>query len=231
MFSMKSKLRLIGAFAALATLALAISCRGFFVNPTLTSLAIGPANLTLTPSTPGCSGCTYQMVATATYSDGSTSNVTGHALWTSSNTSVANFTSPGFLTAGTLQALGDTLPGTTSVSASDGTVSSSAETVNVCPTVESMTLTVSASSSGTGGNSVSVTGGSPVYFVMMATFNGVTGSQDVTDNVTWTIGNTAALPSISDGTGDTVSDQTGTFTVFGTLCGATSNTVSVTTTS
>ena len=34
MFSGKQKLRVIGAFAALATLALNVSCTGFFVNPT-----------------------------------------------------------------------------------------------------------------------------------------------------------------------------------------------------
>ncbi len=42
MSSKKSKLRLLGAFAALATLALAVSCPGFFVNPTLTAIAVGP---------------------------------------------------------------------------------------------------------------------------------------------------------------------------------------------
>ncbi len=41
--SLKSKLRLICAFAALATLALAVSCRGFFVKPTLSSLVVTPA--------------------------------------------------------------------------------------------------------------------------------------------------------------------------------------------
>ena len=232
MSSKKSNFRIIAAIAALATLAVAASCRGFFVNPTLTSLAIGPANLTLSPSTSGCSNCSYQMAATATYSDGSTGNVTGQALWTSSNTAVANFTAPGLLVAGSLQALGDNLPGTTSVSASDGTVSSSSETVSVCPTVEGMmTLTVSTSSTGPGGSSVSVTGGTTIYFFMTATFSGVTGTQTVTDDVTWTIGNTSALPSISDGAGLTVSGTPSVFTVYGTLCGATSNTVSVTTTS
>jgi hypothetical protein len=226
MSSPKSKLRLFCAFATLALFAVAsMSCRGFFVNPTITSLAIGPSNLTLAPS------ASYQMVATATYDDGSTGTVTGQALWTSTSTSVANFTSPGLLVAGSLQALGDTLPGTTSVSASDGSVSSSAQTVNVCPTVESMTLTVSTSPSGTGGNSVTVGPDIVLYFTVMATFNGVTGSQSVASSVTWTIGNTAALPTITDGQGTTVEGSPGTFTVYASLCGANSNTVSVTTTS
>lgn len=222
---MKWNLRVFAAFAVLGMMALAVSCRGFFVNPTVTSLAIGPANLTLAPST------SYQMSATATYSDGSTADVTGQSLWSSTNTGVANFVSPGKLQAASLQSLGNTLPGTTSVSASDGTVSSSSQTVNVCPTVESMMLTVSTSSSGTGGSSVSVPGNTAVYFTVTATFNGVTGTQTVTDSVTWTIGNTSALPSITNGTGTTVSNNAGTFTVFATLCGINSNTVSITTTS
>ena len=43
MSSTKHKLRLAGAFAALATLALAVSCRGFFTNPTFTTLSISPS--------------------------------------------------------------------------------------------------------------------------------------------------------------------------------------------
>ena len=38
MSSKQQRIRLVGAFAALATLALAVSCKGFFVNPTLTSI-------------------------------------------------------------------------------------------------------------------------------------------------------------------------------------------------
>ncbi len=220
-----SKFRLLGAFAVLGALALAASCRGFFVNPTISSLAIGPTNLTLAP------GTSYQMVATATYSDGSTNTVTGQSVWSSSSPNVANFTAPGLLAAASLESLGSTLPGTTSVSASDGAVSSSAQTVNVCPTVQSMTLTVSTTTSGTGGSSVSVTGGTTIYFTVLATFSGVTGSQSVTDSVTWNIGNTSALPSISDGSGTTVSGNASTFTVSASLCGSNSNNVTVTTTS
>ena len=40
MSSTKNKLRLAGAFAFLATLALTISCTGFFVNPTVSSITI-----------------------------------------------------------------------------------------------------------------------------------------------------------------------------------------------
>jgi len=216
----KQKLRLAGAFAAFATLALAVSCTGFFVNPTVTSLAIGPANLSLSPST------SYQMVATATYSDGSTGDVTGKSVWTSSSQNVANFTAPGLLVAVSLAELGDTLPGTTTVSASDGTVASSTQTVNVCPVVQSLSITVDGSSSGYDND-----GGVTLTFVATATFNGVTGSQDVTDGVTWNIGNTTLLPAITDGSGTVSSGTPSSFTVNATLCGVNSgNSLTITTT-
>ena len=47
MSSTKHKLRVACTFAALITLALAASCTGFFVNPTISSLAVGPASPTI----------------------------------------------------------------------------------------------------------------------------------------------------------------------------------------
>src|SRR2546421_11723638 len=69
MSSITSKLRLAGALAALATLAFAISCRGFFVNPTLTSITVAPATPTIQT---GTTNNTVQMTAAATFNDGST---------------------------------------------------------------------------------------------------------------------------------------------------------------
>ncbi|HYM76489.1 MAG TPA: hypothetical protein VE377_10975 [Candidatus Dormibacteraeota bacterium] len=219
MFSTKSKLRLIAAFAALATLALAVSCRGFFVNPTITSLAIGPTNLSLAPST------SFTMTATATYSDGSTGNVSGKAVWFSSSKNVADFNSPAVLTAAALADL-PTLPATTDVSASDGSVSSSTQTVTVCPVVQTLQITVNGSNSSYDGPATAVT------FVATATFNGVTGPQPVTSFVTWNIGNTLILPSI--GTDGSATLTTGTpntpFKVSATLCNVNSNNLTITTT-
>lgn len=213
------KLKLIGAFAALLSLGLAVSCKGFFVNPTVTSLAIGPANLALAPDT------SFHMVATATYSDGTTGDVTGKSIWTSASTNVAIFTSPGTIQATALTNL-PTLPATTSVSASLGTVSSSSQTVTVCPVVQTMTLTVN------GGASVSVAGGTALTFDAEATFNGVTGNNNVDAFVTWNISNTSALASIdSAGNGTTIANNASTFTVSATLCGVSSRTVTITTTS
>ena len=65
------KLRLIGSLAALVALALAASCRGFFVKPTLTSLAVGPASPSIQT---GSTNNTVQMFAVGTFNDGSTGN-------------------------------------------------------------------------------------------------------------------------------------------------------------
>ena len=213
------RLKLIGSFAVLLSLALAASCRGFFVNPTVTSLAIGPANLSLAPAT------SFHMVATATYSDGSTGDVTGKSVWTSSSTNVANFSSPGVLQAAALSDL-PTIPATTSVSASDGTVSSSSQTVTVCPVVQTLTVTVN------GGASATVAGGTQLNFDAEATFNGVTGNQAVNAYVTWNISNTSELNSIdTSGHGTPIQGSPTTFTVSASLCGVTSRTVTITTTS
>jgi hypothetical protein len=218
MSSRKSTLRTIGAFSALFALAFAASCRGFFVNPTISSLAIGPANLALSPSQ------AYQMVATATYSDGTSGNVTGQAVWSSTSPNIANFSAPGYIVAAGLSSL-STLPGTTTVSASDGAVTSSTETVTVCPVVSSLVVEVDGSQSSYDGPPGDVT------FSANAT---VSGSQtSVLGSVTWTIGNPTILPDISTtGDGTLSSGYANTpFTVYATLCGVQSNTITITTTS
>ncbi|MBJ6727573.1 DUF4082 domain-containing protein [Geomesophilobacter sediminis] len=56
---------------------------------TLTSLAVSPANQSVT------AGATVQYTATGTYSDGSTKNLTTSATWSSSNTAVATVSTAG----------------------------------------------------------------------------------------------------------------------------------------
>ena len=79
MSSKQQRIRLVGAFAALATLALAVSCKGFFVNPTLTGVSVGPQSLTLSVNQ------TFQMTATGTYDDGTQKNLTSGVAWSSSD--------------------------------------------------------------------------------------------------------------------------------------------------
>lgn len=114
MSSTKQKLRLAGAVAALGTLALAISCRGFFVNPTLTAINISPA----APYVP--INQNQALSVYGTYNDGSTGQVTSGVTWSSSTPAVANFSSP---TSNLLQGL--TL-GTTTITANAQAVSATA---------------------------------------------------------------------------------------------------------
>jgi len=115
MSSTKHKLRLALTCAMLLTSALTISCTGFFVNPTLSTI-------TVVPQTPSISqGATQQMTATGTYQDGSTSTLTGGTscsgntvCWSSSDTTVATISTSGVLT-GVAQ-------GTSTISAASGAV-------------------------------------------------------------------------------------------------------------
>ncbi|MGB8064556.1 MAG: hypothetical protein WCF26_21890 [Candidatus Sulfotelmatobacter sp.] len=214
MSSTKSQIRAIGAVAALVTLAFAISCRGFFVNPTLNSIAIGPQTLNLAPTT------SYQMQAIGTYSDGSTGDVTSKASWTSSDPSVASFSSSviGYITATTLANIPNP-PGTTTVSASVGAINStSGATVTVCPVVNTMTISASPTT---------VSTGQAITFTALATFQGVSTQTNVTTEVTWNVGSTSVL-TITGGIGTPVS--TGSTTVSASLCGGTSNTITITVT-
>ena len=61
--------------------------------PTLTSIAVTPANPT------NLVGATQQFTATGTYSDSSTQNITSQVTWTSSSTGVATINASGLATA------------------------------------------------------------------------------------------------------------------------------------
>jgi hypothetical protein len=96
------KLALTLAFTVLVALAFGVSCRGFFVNPTIASFVISPTN----PTVPFPNG-TQQMSAFGTDTDGNpTGNITGKISWSSSDTGVISIgtaalpgTTPGLMTA------------------------------------------------------------------------------------------------------------------------------------
>ncbi len=133
MSSLKQKLQLIGAFAALATLALAVSCRGFFTNPTLSSLTVNPAtpNVEVGASTP--------LTAYGVYSDGSGGYVTSNVSWSSSDTSVATVTGGGNAT---MTGVGI---GTTTITASSQSVSGTT-TATVFIAITALTITPTSTS-------------------------------------------------------------------------------------
>jgi hypothetical protein len=204
------KLRFLAMFAALSLLALAAGCRGFFVNPTLQSIAVAPSTGSVAPAG------TIQMTATGTFNDGSTSNVTSKSAWQSSDTAVATVgTNTGLVTAAASIA---SPPGVTTITATDGAFTNTA-TITVCPIVTSITVTPSTT------NPVA---GAQITFVAKAVFSGSLNQQDVTSLVTWTISNTAVIPSISAGAATVNSAASGmSTTVTARLCGGTSQPVTI----
>lgn len=171
--------------AAVCALGLGSGCTGFFVNPTLTSLAIGPQNQTITVNPPQ----TIQMAATGTYSDGSQQDLTGKVLWSSSTTTCATINKSGLVTPAASVSGGVC---ETTISASSGTVAAATTTVTVTQgTPTTITLTASTTGPNVGGS---------VTFTAMATFPGVSGPQDITSSVTWINSNTTDL-TLTQGSG------------------------------
>ena len=214
MSSTKRKLRLMGAFAALATLALAISCRGFFVKPTLTAIAVGP----LTPTIfVGATDNTVQMFAVGTFNDGSSSSTP--VTWGITGTGtdgqpIATVTPGGLVTAqssgsGTVTAASNILP---SISGSQPLVVSIA-----CTSAPIVTPT----------GPVTLTSLSPSQ-AFTATCNG---GQDISTVATWFSSNTAfatfSANVLTATEGGSSSD--GSFFITATANGFTSNQVQVTT--
>jgi hypothetical protein len=168
MSSIKQKVRLSGACAALATLALAVSCSGFFVNPTLTGVSVGPSGVTLTLG--GSAAPTFSMTATGTYSDGSQKTLTSGVVWSSASPTVASVGQSTGLVTGIA-------PGSASITASSGGCSACSGSTAVTVALGSVTSIVVSPSS----QSVTI-GGSPAIFT--ATANG---GVDVTSTSTWTL--------------------------------------------
>ncbi|HTR66943.1 MAG TPA: Ig-like domain-containing protein [Terriglobales bacterium] len=164
MVSNQRKLQLLATWGALLLLATAIGCKGFFVNPTLTTLTVGPT----TPSV--VQGSTLQMAATGTYDDGTTNSLTNNVLWSSDDTTVANIDSA----SGKLTAEG---AGTATITAQSGTVSGSTTVTVTLANVIKITINPS---------STSTTPNTDVQYTVAATVSGSSATQDVTSSVTWT---------------------------------------------
>lgn len=220
MSSTKHKLRLAGAFAALAMLVLAISCTGFFVNPTVSSITIDPPNPTVSQ------GLTMQLTAAGTDSNGNPLTLTGGTsctgttvCWSSATPSVATIGTGGLLTGvsagtSTITAASGTATATTTATVTLGNVTS----IVVSPT--SITLPVSSTAT--------------TCLTATATAGGT--SVPVTSSVTWQSGNTA-LVTVENGEDPMCPQSTataGTTTIFATYISGTStitsNSVSVTVT-
>lgn len=187
MSSPKSKLRLIGAFATLLLLAVAVSCKGFFVNPTITSIVIDPPNPSVSI------GFTQQLTAAATDSDNNPVTLTGGTsctgttvCWSSGTPSVATVSTGGLLTG--------VSAGTSTITAASGTASATTTATITLGNVTSIVLGPN------GITSFSLPESSTASGNDCLTATATAGGQqiDVTTSVTWQTG-TADIVTVENG--------------------------------
>ena len=207
MSSNRSEFRVLGAFAILATLALAVSCTGFFVSPTLTGVSVGPQGLSLTVNQ------TWQMSATGTYTDGTQKTLNSGVTWSSSDpTTVSVGQTSGIVTG--------VQTGTATVTAASGSCSACSGSTTVTVILTGVTSVLVTPSNQT------VTQGNTVYYTAKA--NGTT---DITNaGATWTVVDSTGTDqtanfavSFLDGSGEgfspSASATAGTYTVEATYNG------------
>jgi phospholipase C len=174
-------------------------------SASLVSIAVTPGSVSVAP------GITQQLVATGTFSDGTTQDLTARANWSSSATGAAIVTSPGVLTA--------IESGTANVTASSGSVTGTAVANVTSATLNSVAI-------GPQSVSTAVPGIQP--FTATGTFSDGT-NQDVTGLGYWTSSN-AAVATVGDSAGTsgvTTALSAGT-TSIGVSCGAINSAASLT---
>ena len=154
--------------AILLTLAFGAGCRGFFVNPTLSTVTVGPSTPTIQQ------GSKLQMTATGTYNDGTTKTLTSNVFWRSSAANTASVTNSGLVTGNsvgtaTISAASGTLTGSTTITVSLGNITS----IAVSPT-----------------NTSTLQGTTVQYSATATTSDGLT--HDITSSAQWSSSNTNA---------------------------------------
>jgi Bacterial Ig-like domain (group 2) len=149
-----------------------LGCEGFFVDPVLTGIAVGPAATIQT-------GNTLQMSAVGTYNDGSQKSLSDGVFWSSGTPATATVNSSGIVKGIT--------PGQSTISGASGTVVGSA-TVTVA--LGGLTAIQVTSKDGF----FNITYGSSEQFVATGTANGV--QIDITNTVTWST-DPSPIPSVS----------------------------------
>ena len=173
------RFRLISAFLMLVAIALvAASCDSFFVDPTLTSVSVGPQNLSLTINE------TFQMTATGTYSDGTQKTLTKNVTWSTSDASTISVgRDSGQVTA--LQT------GSATISASSGGCSSCTGQTTVTVAIQGVTsITITP-----GTQSVTISG-TAAFFHALA--NGSTDITNPSDGTTWTVADSTGTDQTSN---------------------------------
>jgi len=164
MLSSKKKLQIVAAFATLLLFAAGVGCSGFFVDPVLTSIAVGP---TATIN----QGATVQESAIGTYNDGSTKTLGSGVQWSSSSATTASVNSSGLVTGAS--------PGSATITAAfQATSGTSSITVNL-GNVTALKITPPTAT-------ISMNGGVQTFFAY-ATVTGDSNLVDVSSTATWTV--------------------------------------------
>ncbi|MBV9073275.1 MAG: Ig-like domain-containing protein [Acidobacteria bacterium] len=146
-----------------------------YTGANLVSIAVTPANASLPK------GKTQQFLATGTYSDGSTQNLTSSAAWSSSITAVATITAAGLATAAGI--------GNTSIQAAVGSISGSTNFSVTAPVLLSLAVTPA---------NISLAKGGSQQYAATGTFSDGS-TQDVSASVTWSSSNTSVAGISSTG--------------------------------
>jgi len=169
MLSSRRKLQLIASFGLLFLIAaVSVGCNGFFVDPILQTITVGPTGVGILVSK------TQQMTAIGTYDDGSQKNITGSSstTWTTNDQTIATVSSAGLVTG-----VG---AGNSTVTATNGVATGSASITVSLNGVTSILVTPSS-------QSVSASGGVPFCLVATAT----PGNVDIStlNSTTWAFTN------------------------------------------
>lgn len=166
MLNIKQKPKVAGTLVVALVCAIGPGCNGFFVNPTLTSITVGPS------ATINQNG-TVQMSAVGTFNDGTTESLS-NVFWSSSDTTVAAINGAGLVTG--------ISPGSATITGASGTVSGTATVTVSISNVTGITISPTSANATINGTEsfkamATVSGGSPV---------------DVTTTATWTISATSS---------------------------------------
>jgi len=185
-------------------------CSGFFINPSVSSIYITPAAATIAVSN------TVQLEATAIYSDGSSSPISGSEVgWSSSATTIATVTSPGGLVTGVAT-------GTATITATYQGVMATA-TITVTPT-NITTVTITTTQGNPAPQYTATISGAPATLQFYAYGNN-SAAQDLTQAVSWSSSNTSVATistGLSSGNGLATSVAKGTTNITATITNTTS---------
>jgi trimeric autotransporter adhesin len=182
-------------------------CKNFFIPPSLTTV-------TVSPSTPSVAiGKTQQMIATATYDNGTTDTVTDSASWSTSDNAIATVSSKGLVTG--------VAKGTATISATLKGISGSTTVTVTVANLSSISITTT---------STSISSGQTAQFTANGILqNGTT--VDLTDSVTWNSSNTTAATIDSSGLATAQSVSSTVTTTITAISGSiTSNAITLTVT-